>query len=296
MNNIEYFPRIEDESTEVDFVDSDYPLDLSPAQFPDPSILVPSSDANQWFNPEHSTLENAPLSSMDDPDMSGLGIDSMPQAANDLSSVDFSPPTAEGYLHSNYPEPLSFYITASSNSLLNLPESQGESGDPEHNQTSEPVSDTSCPPFDESGATKTHSFHSTASDPHHSSDVSASEGLSLETMDDQKFKEYPVTRLKNNEFIENGKFLCNNANCQRTFDKNRERNNHLRTHEKPFHCSWPGCQVKASWRKDIIRHYDSHYSQKIIPCLQCDETFTRPDNLKRHVEEIHEGKRRKQKS
>ncbi|KAG5783412.1 hypothetical protein H9Q73_002961 [Fusarium xylarioides] len=40
----------------------------------------------------------------------------------------------------------------------------------------------------------------------------------------------------------------------------------------------------------------SHYSQKIIPCLQCDETFTRPDNLKRHVEEIHEGKRRKQKS
>lgn len=159
------------------------------------------------------------------------------------------------------------------------------------------MSDTSCPPFEGNGATKTLSFNSTASDPHHSSDtMSAGEDLILETMDDQKFEEYPVTRLKNNEFVANGKFLCNNADCQRVFDKNRERNNHLRTHEKPFHCYWPGCQVKAPWRKDIIRHYDSHHSQKTIPCLQCDETFTRPDNLKRHVEEIHEGKRRKQKS
>ncbi|KAF5722182.1 hypothetical protein FMUND_3104 [Fusarium mundagurra] len=201
MNNTEFLPQIEDESTEVNFVDSDYALD------------------------QHSTLENTPpFSSMDHPDMSGLGMESMPQAVNDFSRVDFSPPMAEGYSDFNPPEPLSFSITASSNSLLNLPENQGESGDPEYNQTSEPVSDTSRPPFDESGATKTHSLHSTPSDAHHSSDnMSASEGLSLETMDDQKFKEYPVTRLKNNEFIENGKFLCNNADCQRIFDKNRER-------------------------------------------------------------------------
>jgi hypothetical protein len=53
--------------------------------------------------------------------------------------------------------------------------------------------------------------------------MSASEGLSLEMMDDQKFEEFPVTRLKNNEFVENGKFLCNNADCHRAFDKNRER-------------------------------------------------------------------------
>ena len=52
-------------------------------------------------------------------------------------------------------------------------------------------------------------------DPNHSPDnISASEGLSLETMDAQKFKECPVTRLKKNEFIENGKFLCNNADYQ----------------------------------------------------------------------------------
>ncbi|EWG50003.1 hypothetical protein FVEG_16565 [Fusarium verticillioides 7600] len=229
--------------------------------------------------------------------MSGLSMDSMTQTVNDVSSVDFSPPMPEGYLDFNYPEPLSFSITDSSSSLLNLPKTQGESGDPEYNQISEPVSDASCPPFEENGATKTLSFNSTASDPHHLPDtMSANEGLSLEIMDGQKFEEFPVARLKNNEFVENGKFLCNNADCHKAFDKNRERNNHLRTHAKPFHCSWPGCQIKASWRKDIIRHYDSHYSQKGNPCLQCDMAFTRPDNLKRHVEEIHEGKRRKQKS
>ncbi|EXA30545.1 hypothetical protein FOVG_18074 [Fusarium oxysporum f. sp. pisi HDV247] len=103
MNNIEYFPEIEDESTELNFVDSDYPLD------------------------EHSTLEDAPLSSfVDQPDLFGLGMDSMPQAINDLSSIDFSPPTVEGDLHFNYPDPSPFAITASSNSLLNFPKTQGE--------------------------------------------------------------------------------------------------------------------------------------------------------------------------
>jgi hypothetical protein len=102
-------------------------ISVSPAQFPDPSILVPSSDANQWFNSEHSTLENAlPFSSRDHPDMSGLGIESMIQTVNGFSSVDFSPPMAEGYLDFNYPEPLSFSITDSSSSLLNFPETQGE--------------------------------------------------------------------------------------------------------------------------------------------------------------------------
>jgi hypothetical protein len=93
-----------------------------------------------------------------------------------------------------------------------------------YNQTGDSVPGTSCTLFLESGATQTHSFYNIVSDPYHSPDnISASEGLSLETMDAQKFKEYPVTRLKKNEFIENGKFLCNNADCQKTFDKNRER-------------------------------------------------------------------------
>ncbi|KAI1017190.1 hypothetical protein LB505_001982 [Fusarium chuoi] len=226
MNNIQNFTQIEDESTEVNFVDSDYLLDLSQAQFPDPSMMLPY-DLNQWPHLERSPLENAPpVSSMDYPDMFGLGMamDSMPQAVHGTSSIDLSPPTTEGDLHFSYPGTSSFLIAGSSNSLLSFPEIQDESGDPTHNQTRDSVSDTSCPPFVEAGAAKTHLFCSTVSDPHHSPDnTSASESLRLETMDDQKFIEYPVTRLKKNECIENGNFLCNNADCQKIFDKNRDR-------------------------------------------------------------------------
>lgn len=100
---------------------------VSPAQFPDLSMVLPYHDMNQWFKLEHSTPEDAPLSSfMDQPDMFGLGMDSMPQAINHLSSIDFSPPTVEGDLHFNYPDPSPFAITASSYSLLYFPETQGE--------------------------------------------------------------------------------------------------------------------------------------------------------------------------
>lgn len=129
MNNIENITQIEDESTEVTFVDSDYLLDLSPAQFPDPSMMLPSYDLNQWPHLEHSPLENAPpVSSMDHADMFDLGMamDSMPQAVNDPLSLDLSPPTAEGDLHFSYPDTSSFVIASASNSLLNFPETQDE--------------------------------------------------------------------------------------------------------------------------------------------------------------------------
>jgi hypothetical protein len=160
-------------------------------------------------------------------------------------------------------------------------------------QTSDPIQETFPQAFHDDGATLPHSFCEIPSDaPYSPASIPIGESSSPETMDERKFKKYPIARLKKNEFVKNGKFLCNNAECQMTFDNNRERNNHLRKHEKPFHCSWPGCQFKNSWRKDIIRHYDTHYSQKTIPCPRCYETFTRHDNLERHIKETHEGKKR----
>lgn len=92
-----------------------------------------------------------------------------------------------------------------------------------YNQTSDSISDTP-PVFFESAATQTHSFYDNPSSVDYSSaNVSMSESSSSGTMDEQKFKEYPVARLKKSEFVKNGKFLCNNADCQKAFDKNRER-------------------------------------------------------------------------
>jgi hypothetical protein len=78
--------------------------------------------------------------------------------------------------------------------------------------------------FLESAAAQTHSFYdNTSSVDYSSANVSTTESSSSETMDEKKFKEYPVARLKKSEFVKNGKFLCNNADCQKAFDKNRER-------------------------------------------------------------------------
>lgn len=165
-----------------------------------------------------------------------------------------------------------------------------------HSQTSEYIPDLS-PNFIQSAATQTHSFYDFLSDSDISPvNLSMSESGSSQQMDERKFRKFAVTRLKKNEFVENGKFLCNNAECQQTFDDNRKRNNHLRKHDKPFQCSWPGCQSKSSWERDIIRHYDTHNSKHVIPCPQCVEKFTRRYNLKRHVDEAHGGKKRIKKS
>jgi hypothetical protein len=103
------------------------PIVVSPTQFADPSTVLPYHDMGQWFHLEHLTQEDAPLSSfMDQQDMFDLDMDSMPQAINDLFSIDFSPPMVEVDSHFNYPDPSLFAITASSNSLLNLPETQSE--------------------------------------------------------------------------------------------------------------------------------------------------------------------------
>lgn len=81
----------------------------------------------QWFHLEPLTQEDASLSSfMDQADMFALGMDFMPQATNDLSSIDFSPPMVEMDPHLDYLDPALFDITASSNSLPDLPETPYE--------------------------------------------------------------------------------------------------------------------------------------------------------------------------
>jgi hypothetical protein len=39
----------------------------------------------------------------------------------------------------------------------------------------------------------------------------------------RQFKEDAVIRLKNNEFREHGKWLCNRPKCDKSFDENRKR-------------------------------------------------------------------------
>jgi hypothetical protein len=141
-----------------------------------------------------------------------------------------------------------------------------------------------------------HSFDVVSSDFSSSpADNSADNNSGSDISGKQTFREDSAIRLKNNEFVEHGRWLCIWPECDRSFRENRMRNNHLRTHLKPVYCSWPGCNFRDSCQKDMRRHYKTHRSRKTAQCLFCDKWFTRKCNLSRHEREMHGGKKRVRK-
>ncbi|KAF4424488.1 hypothetical protein F53441_14235 [Fusarium austroafricanum] len=127
MNNIEYFPQIQDESTEHDFVDSDHPQDIYPTNFVDPSTVPSYQNMGQWYPLEPLTNEDSFLSHFtDQADVYDLGMDSMPQALDDLSGDDFSLPIAGMDLHLDHFDAALFDNAAFSNPLPELSETQNE--------------------------------------------------------------------------------------------------------------------------------------------------------------------------
>lgn len=59
---------------------------------------------------------------------------------------------------------------------------------------------------------------------------------------------------------------------------------HLRTHikDKPFKCSFPGCDAGFSQKGNRDRHENSHLGIKKFKCDVCDKTFSNGTNLRKH--------------
>jgi hypothetical protein len=69
-----------------------------------------------------------------------------------------------------------------------------------------------------------HSFDVVSSDLSSSpADNSTDNNSGTETNSNQRFKEDPAPRLKNNEFVEHGRWLCIWPGCDRSFEENRKR-------------------------------------------------------------------------
>ena len=60
---------------------------------------------------------------------------------------------------------------------------------------------------------------------------------------------------------------------------------HKRTHtgEKPYSCSWEGCDWKFARSDELTRHHRKHTGMKPFKCHLCDRTFARSDHLSLHV-------------
>lgn len=60
--------------------------------------------------------------------------------------------------------------------------------------------------------------------------------------------------------------------------------------EKPYKCTWEGCEWRFARSDELTRHYRKHTGSKPFACKYCEKTFARSDHLalhlKRHPEAI----------
>lgn len=88
-------------------------------------------------------------------------------------------------------------------------------------------------------------------------------------------------------FLKEKKFVC--TECGHGFDKKSRLERHILSHtgERPYKCTWEGCD-KSFFRKDHLqRHTDaSHTGVRRLNCPEkgCGKTFYEHSHLKRHIQ------------
>jgi len=56
-----------------------------------------------------------------------------------------------------------------------------------------------------------------------------------------------------------------------------------RAGEKPFTCTWDGCEKKFARSDELSRHRRTHTGEKKFVCPVCERRFMRSDHLSKHV-------------
>ncbi|KAL6806390.1 hypothetical protein GGI42DRAFT_321121 [Trichoderma sp. SZMC 28013] len=98
-------------------------------------------------------------------------------------------------------------------------------------------------------------------------------------------------------------FVCDRAGCSKSFEKNHQLNRHLGWHDKKLQCPLhPDCDKRYQYKKDLEKHIWSHHQKWAedtgrppirTKCKICGVILERPDNAKRHMDEVHKKIKRR---
>ncbi|KPM37384.1 hypothetical protein AK830_g9162 [Neonectria ditissima] len=91
--------------------------------------------------------------------------------------------------------------------------------------------------------------------------------------------------------------ICPKENCGRAYRIESQLRKHIKTHDKPLKCEADKhCKTQKAQQRDMDRHYRTAHKkyadkQGIMEepsiCELCGESFTRPDNLRKHMKKKH---------
>ena len=53
--------------------------------------------------------------------------------------------------------------------------------------------------------------------------------------------------------------------------------------EKPYQCTWQGCEWRFARSDELTRHFRKHTGSKPFKCKHCERCFSRSDHLALHM-------------
>ncbi|KAF4963286.1 hypothetical protein FSARC_8688 [Fusarium sarcochroum] len=127
MNHDQHLPQIQDESTNLGFVDSDNPLDVPASDLEALPAVTFYQDVDQLLHLEPLTQDAVSLGSfMDQAGMLDMATGSVPQAVDNFTGFDFSASMIGMDSHLDNVDPTLFDPSTSPYSLPDLPSASYE--------------------------------------------------------------------------------------------------------------------------------------------------------------------------